>query len=495
MLGFAREVVNARFYGTSRELDTFIAATTIPTIVFGLFNGALVSALVPLFTRWFATSDRASAWRLASTILNVLFLVLCALAVAGWYLAPFYVPAIASGFTHEQAASAVDMTREIIPGVVTTSLAGAISALLNAQGRFTSAALQGVAINICTIGTVILFAPHWGIGALVLGTLLGLIAQLLVQLPALAALGGYRPIVALDHPGLRELLLVIGPIVLGSLGGQAGLYLDRHFASGLPAGAISGMNYAIKLVSFPQTVFATTLATVLFPLLASEFARSNRGAVRRAVESSLQIVNVITIPATIGLIVIAGPLVRVLFERGAFGPQATALTAALVPFAALGLVAIAVNVILSRCTFACSAVWPTVAISLSSVILNIALALAFLPSLGARGLLLAGSLSQVAQAIALAIVVRGLIGSIGWRGVAWQALRVGAAASVMAGVIAYLEYVAEPRVTTVAQDTLFVAVALALGGVVFVVMARALGVREIDRLAAMVRAKLPGTRA
>ncbi len=450
---------------------------------------------MPLFTRWFAAGDRQSAWRLASTILNVLVVVLCLLSVAGWYLAPFYVPAIASGFTHDQAASAVEMTRAIIPGVVTTSLAGALSALLNAQGRFTSAALQGVAINICTIGAVVLLAPHWGIQALVFGTLLGLIAQLVVQLPALLALGGYRPIVALDHPGLRELVLVIGPIVLGSLGGQAGIFLDRHFASGLPVGAISGMNYAIKLTSFPQTVFTTALATVLFPLLATEFARANRAAVRRAVESSLQIVNVITIPATVGLIVIAGPLVRVLFERGAFDPHATLLTASLVPFASIGLAAIAINVVLSRCTFACSAVWPTVAISLASVVLNIVLVLVFLPSLGARGLLLAGSLSQVAQAVALAFVVRGLLGSIGWRGVAWQAVRVGIAAAVMAGVIAYLEYVAAPRVTSVSQDALFVIVALSLGGTIFVVTAKALRVAEIDRVAAMLRAKFSGTRA
>lgn len=449
---------------------------------------------MPLFTRWFAGNDRASAWRLASTILNLLAVALCGLAVLGWYLAPYYVPAIASGFTHDQAASAVEMTRAIIPGVVTTSLAGALSALLNAQGRFTSAALQGVAINLCTIAAVVILAPHWGIQALVLGTLLGLIAQLVVQLPALLALGGYRAVLDFRHPGLRELGLVIGPIVLGSLGGQAGIFLDRHFASGLPVGAISSMNYAIKLVSFPQTVFTTALATVLFPLLASEFARANRAAVRRAVESSLQIVNAITIPATAGLIVIAGPLVRVLFERGAFDPHATALTASLVPYAAVGLAAIAVNVVLSRCTFACSAVWPTVGISLASVVLNVVLALTFLPALGARGLLLASSLSQVAQAIALAIVVRGIIGSIGWRGVGWQAVRVVAAACVMGGLIAYLEYVAEPRVTTLAQDGLFVVIALALGGVVFVVTARAMRVHEIDRVAAMLRAKIGGTR-
>ena len=495
VLGFGREVVNARFYGTSRELDTFIAATTIPTIVFGLFNGALVSALVPLFTRWFGADDRDSAWRLASTILNVLALLLCGLSVLGWYLAPFYVPAIASGFSHDQAAAAVEMTRAIIPGVVTTSLAGAISALLNAQGRFTAAALQGVAINIATIAMVVILAPHWGIEALVWGTLLGLIAQLLVQLPALLMLGGYRPVLALDHPGLRELFAVIGPIVLGSLGGQAGIFLDRYFASGLAVGAISGMNYAVKLTSFPQTVFAAALATVLFPWLATEFARANKGAVRRAVESSLQIVNVITIPATVGLIVIAGPLVRVLFERGAFNPQATLLTASLVPYAAVGLAAIAVNVVLSRCTFACNAVWPTVAISLGSVVLNVALALALLPSLGARGLLLASSLSQLAQAVALAFVVRGLIGSLGWRGVFWHALRVGVAAGVTAAVIAYLEYVAEPRVTTLAQDLLFVVVSLALGGVVYVVVARALGVREIDRVAQAIAAKFRAARA
>jgi len=314
MLGFGREVINARLYGTWWQMDAFLAAATIPTILFGIFNGALVSALVPVFSEYVARDDWEGVRRLASTIFNGLLLALTMLAALGWALAPELVPVVAQGFPPQQLAVTVEMTRWLLPSIVATSLAGVASAMLNAHQRFFWSAVQGTAINLVTIAVVLALNPKMGIFALVLGTALGLFAQLLVQLPALVQLRMWRPVIDLSHPGLAKIWEMLGAIVVGSAAGQIAIFFDRHFASTLSPGYISGMNYATKLVGFPQQVFAAAIATVIFPLLASQFASANRNGIKRSVVMGLRLVNLVTIPSVFGLIALSYPIMTV---RGA----------------------------------------------------------------------------------------------------------------------------------------------------------------------------------
>ena len=208
---------------------------------------------------------------------------------------------------------------------------------------------------------------------------------MLVQLPAFLAIGKYRFTIDLHHPGLRKIWTLLGPIVVGSAAGQLALFFDRFFASTLQPGYIAGMNYATKLVNFPQQIFAAAIATVIFPLLAAQFARENRRGVARSAVTGLRLVNFITIPSVCALIVLAHPMVQTLFERGTFGPAATDLTVGLLPFAAIGLVALAANVVLTRCCFACRETALPVAISVITVLLNVLLSMVWLPTLGRRG--------------------------------------------------------------------------------------------------------------
>ncbi|MBV8246742.1 MAG: murein biosynthesis integral membrane protein MurJ, partial [Candidatus Eremiobacteraeota bacterium] len=405
LLGFMREVVNARFYGAHREMDIFVAAATVPTILFGAFNGALLSALVPTFSSYLARGEERSLWRLASTIINTIFLTLSVCAVGGWLLAPYYVPIVARGFSGSSLYETIRMTQWLMPTIVATSLAGVVSALLNAYHRFSATAIQGIAINIATILCVIALFHNLGIYALVLGTSLGLVMQLLVQLPSLIALRKFQWCLDFRHPGFAQIGRMLGPILVGSAAGQIALFFDRYFASSLPSGYMSGMNYAVKLANFPQQIFAAAIATVLFPLLASQFAVDNREGVRRVLTTGLRIVSFVMVPAVCGILVLRVPIVAALFQRGAFGPSATALTAGLLPYTAVGLFALAANVVLSRCSFACHEVRWTVGISVFSVVANVVLSVLWLPTLGAKGLLLANSVSQTLQALMLLILV------------------------------------------------------------------------------------------
>jgi putative peptidoglycan lipid II flippase len=490
ILGFAREIVNARFYGAQWEMDTFLAAATIPTILFGVFQGALMSALVPLFSSYLAKDDREDAWRLASTILNALLIFAGIAALLGWVFAPWYVPLIAHGFPAPQMTVAIRMTRWLIFTLVATSLAGAISAILNATHHFRAAALQGIAINVVTIACVVWLNGRFGIYALVLGTALGLTAQLIVQLPSFFRLRGYRLVMQLDHPGLRELYRLLGPIMIGSTAGQIAMLLDRYFASMLSPGYMSGMNYAIKLVYFPQQVFAVAIATVIFPVAALQFASKNQAGLRYSISIGLRLVTLITIPATCGLIVLGKLVIETLFQRGAFGPAATALTADLIPYAAVGLVALAANVLLTRFCFACNESRRPVVIALASVALNAGLSLLWLPTLGARGLLLANSLSQGLQAVLLTCLVAKLMRGIDWMAIAQSVGRVIGASAAMTLVINYIYQIGSTTASTFLARAELLAVDVFVGIAIFFAVAHYLGVTEIGVVVQLLFEKL-----
>jgi len=492
VLGFMREVVSAKYYGTRWEMDTFLAAAVVPTILFGVFNGALVSALVPTFSEYLTHGRDDEACRLANTVINGLFLILAVCAVLGYLLAPWFVPIIAHGFPPPQMGVAIRMTRWLMPSVIAVSLSGVFTAILNAHHRFRSAALTGIAVNVVTIGCVLLLFHRIGIFALVLGTALGLTTQMLVQVPALISSRKYRLMLDIRHPGLRRIAHVLGPIIVGSAAGQTALFFDRYFASTLSPGYIAGMNYATKLVNFPQQIFAAAIATVIFPLLASEFAKSNRAGVGQSVIVGLRLVNFIMIPAMCALIVLARPIVQTLFERGTFGPTATDLCAGLLPYAAVGMIALAANVVLTRVCFACKETNWAVVVSVVAVIVNVLLSLAWLPTLGARGLLLANSLSQMIQAVLLLSIVVRVVRGVDWSQLSVAILKIVTASAIMTGALHWIQALGVQPADTFASRAWFLFGQLAIGALVFLAVARILNVEELPLALRLIMQKFEG---
>jgi putative peptidoglycan lipid II flippase len=479
LLGFGREVLNARYFGASGDMDAFLAATVVPTILFGVFNGALVSALVPIFSDYYVHDREEDAWQLASTLILCVTGGLVFAAAIGAWLAPVYVPWFARFHGH-RLDEAIVMTRWLMPCIIATSLSGILAAILNAYHRFAATALQGVFANVLTIVLVVVGFRQFGIGALVLGTLAGAFAQLLVQIPAFFGLHRFRFVLDWKHPGMQRLMLVLGPVAVGSAAGQIAMFFDRYFASGLSEGSIAGMNYAVKLVGFPQQVFVAAIATVIFPLFASQFASKNRTAMRRTIATGLKIVLFLTIPSALGLCMLAGPIIQTLFERGAFTPEATVLCASLLPYAAVGLVAIAANIILTRYLFASNAVRATIVISVATVIVNVLLSIWWLPSLGARGLLLANAVSQTLQTLALGAVVWRLLGGFDVRGILVSAFKVLSCSAAMGVALAVVQiYRVPPDPTFVARAT-NLSEHMIFGGVLFFALARIVDSEELD---------------
>jgi putative peptidoglycan lipid II flippase len=479
LLGFGREIVLAHAYGTRSEMDAFLNASMIPTILFGVFNGALVTALVPTFSEYLSQGRADEVRKLGSTVINSLLVALTALAAAGWLLAPAFVPIVAHGFPPAEQALVIQMVRWLMPGIIATSLAGVCSAMLNANRRFLIPALPGIVANVTTIAFVMTLDRKLGIFALVLATLIGLGGQLLVQVPEVLRLGLYRFEIDLRHPGLAKAWGFLAPVVVGSAAGQINLAFDRYFASTLSAGSTAGMNYASKLVNLPIQVVAVAIATVTFPLIASQFANTNRAGMRHSISLGLRMVSFIAIPCAAGLSVLAYPVVQTLFERGAFGAQATALCASLLPFACVQLVASSYVVVLSRACFACQEMRWTVIGSVAAVAANIALSVAWLPHLGARGLLLANGVSNCFQAVFLIVLLARLIRGFDWQTQFSSIARITLAALAMVVAVHWIDSLGFVPAANLGARAFYLAGNLIIAATVFLAVSRALGVEEL----------------
>jgi putative peptidoglycan lipid II flippase len=487
LLGFAREVVNAKYFGESWELDAFLVAAIIPTLVFGVFNGALVSALVPVFSEYFATKKAEDAWRLSSTVLNVLFVLLAVGAVLGWLAAPYLVRLVAVGFPADHTAETVRMTRILIPTIIATSLAGVLQALLNAQRRYRAAALQGIALNVCTIAGVLLFFRQYGIYALVFATAAGLVAQLLVQIPSYLRRCKYRFVLDLKHPGLSALYVILGPIVVGSAVGQVNLLVDKYFGSTLPAGAIAAMNYATKVVGVPQQLFAVAIATVIFPILSAQFASREIDSLRNTASTGLRMTALITLPAAAGLIVLGQPIISVLFERGAFTSGDVVRTAGAMQFYALGLLGLAASIVLTRCFFAMRDSRTPVIVAIGVMALNVVCSALLVGPYGVNGLAASNSISSLCEAFVLFWLLHRRIGPVdeGADLIGSCVLRVGITSLAMGGAAFAVHKLLWHDAGTLLQHATTLAAAILTGGIVFLAVGTVLRVRELALLLAM----------
>ncbi len=490
VLGFAREVVNARYFGERWELDAFLVAAILPTLVFGVFNGALVSALVPIFSGYFVAGKDEEAWRFSSTVINALVILLSALAVIAWIAAPLLVRVVAKGFPAPEAGVATVMTRILMPTIIATSIAGVLQALLNAQRSYRAASLQGAALNVCTIVAVLALYRSYGIYALVFGTAVGLFAQLLIQIPNYLARCKYRFALDLHHPGLRSLAVILGPIIVGSAVGQVNLLFDKYFASTLQPGNIAAMQYATKVVGFPQQLFAVAIATVIFPILSAQYATNELASLRATAFNGLRMTALITIPAAFGLIALARPIISVLFERGEFTPGDVVRTAGAMQFYAVGLLGIAASIVLTRCFFAMHDSKTPVLIASVVMVLNVVLSALSVGRFGINGLAASNSFASLVDAAVLVLLFTRRVGiahEAPDRGsFATTFLASAAMAAAASGVSTALWRVPAPFW----QHASILLLAMIAGGIAFLMVGAGLRMRELGELRSLVSARL-----
>src|SRR3989440_3673562 len=346
VLGFARDMVVALAFGAGPITDAFFVAFRIPNILRRLLaEGALSTAVIPVFTDYAVNHPRGELVRMLRAILAAALLVLGVTTLVGVLAAPWLLSVIAPGFSEPgQRDLAVLLTRVMFPYLILVGLAAFAMGVLNSQGRFFVAALGPAVLNVGMIAAVLFLARRLDppIVALAIGVLVGGVGQLLVQLPGLRALGLLvPPSRELRHPALGRVARLLLPAVFGLAAVQVMVFVNTLLASLLPAGSISFLYYADRVMEFPLGIFGIALASASLPAMSRQAAEGDTRALADTLNFALRLAVYICVPATVGLLVLRMPITRVLFERGRFTSADTVAPAQALSGHAVRLVAFA----------------------------------------------------------------------------------------------------------------------------------------------------------
>jgi putative peptidoglycan lipid II flippase len=401
VLGWLRLVVIANTFAAGPELDSFFAAFRIPDLIFQLVAaGALGSALIPIVSGLLATGEESRAWRVVSTVTNLMLVGLLVLAVLLFVLAPLVVPAITPGFVGTERERTIELTRLMLLSPIFLALGSVATSVLNAAGRFVAAAIAPVVYNLAIIGATFVLAPAFGVEGLAIGVVLGSLGHFLVQLWSVRRLGfRYSPRIDTTDPQARTALWLMAPRALGLGAGQVTFVVMTSLASTLGAGAITAYNVAFTLLQIPIGVIGVPLGTVVFPSLSREVALGNETEYVSLLTRALRLLIYTMVPIAGLLAILRVPIVQVLFP--AFDPKAVEATSSTLLFFMVGLAAHALIAILARAFYARQDTRTPVAAAILAVIINSSLAFAFVGPLGRPGLALAIAIAAWVEAIVL----------------------------------------------------------------------------------------------
>jgi len=391
VLGLARELIFAALFGGGRALDAFTVAFRIPNLLRDLFaEGALSTAFVTTFSKTIARGGDEAAWRLANKVATMTALVLGALCVLGMVFSDSLVALLAPGFDHDKAALTAHLTRIMFPFILLVSIAALVMGMLNAKNVFGVPAMASSFFNIGSIiGGLALgywIDPHFGLRALIglaFATVIGGALQLAVQLPSLARLGyRFRPDLRWRDAGVKAVLLLMGPSVIAASTTQFNVLINSIFASGLEDGAIFWLAAAFRLMQLPLGIFGVALGTVTLPLLSRLVVAGRMDAFRSELARAMRWAMLLTLPATAGLMMLAEPIISVVYQHGKFTDYEAAQAAGALRFYAIGLAGYAALKVLVNAFYALDRRKTPMLVSFLAVGLNILLNWIFTVRLG-----------------------------------------------------------------------------------------------------------------
>jgi putative peptidoglycan lipid II flippase len=416
VIGLVRQVLISRAFGTGSAIDAFYAASTYPDLIFSLVaGGALSSAFIPTFTGFLVKDDRSGAWKLASSIVNLILLVLIGLSVVSAIVAPHIIRyVLAPDFPPSEQALAASLLRILLVAPAIFSVSGLIMGILNAHQRFLLPALAPSMYWLGMIFGLLFLVPSMGIFGLAWGAVIGAAMHLAVQVPDLAKLPGrfYLPSLGLDNPSVREVGRLIAPRLLGVAVVQINFVVNVIIASGLPVGSLSAIKNAWMVMTVPQVVIAQAIAIAALPTFSAQAARGAAAEMRTSLAATLRGVLLLSLPASLGLILLRRPLIALLLQRGEFDAHSTDLVAWALLWYAAGLIGHNVVEILSRAFYALHDTKTPVFVGAAAMALNVIFSFAF-SMLFLRfgwmphgGLALANSLATVLEMTALFLLMR-----------------------------------------------------------------------------------------
>jgi putative peptidoglycan lipid II flippase len=516
VLGLAREIALTNLFGASRAVDAFELATLIPTSFYDLLIGGHVnSAIIPVLSEIVTRDGQKALWKLVSVLFSIVTVILSLLILLLEIFAPGVIGIVGSGFDPAKMALATHLLRLIAPSLIFMSLFAVLSGTLYALREFTWPAFAGVVFNGCIVlGTILLAPPFglspvvqgthidlvmmrqaWGISASAIGWLVGSLAQLGLQFPGLR---GARIHLTLNwrHPAVRKIGWLYAPVMFS-------LVMDtlviRPFSSNLASqtgdGSLGYMGWATTLIQFPQGLVATAISIAILPTLARQAAlvtAEGRQAFKDTLGLGLRLATTLIVPAAVGLFVLAGPIIGLLFQHGAFGPRDTAVTALALRLYLIGLPFAALDLLLVYAFYARQDTLTPALIGLLSLIVYMLTALALFPRYGLFSLMIADSFKHVIHATVSGYLLVRRIGGLKGQNVLLTMGKTAFAALVMGvvGAFATPYFTAWIGTSNLLREILLVAVTGGVCAGTYLVLSVSLGIHELRWLSGVLMGRL-----
>ena len=493
ILGLVREQVRAALIGTSAASDAFGVATMLPNLFRRLFaEGAMTAAFLPVFSEYLSKGDEESTNAFLSRFITLLTCVVAAFSLLGAAVTPWIIDTFfASEFQNVsgKVALTIALTEWMWPYLFFVSLAAVLQAVLNAHKIFGPSAFTPVLLNACIIGcglglAAIMPNPAHG---LVAGFVVGGVVQLGFQVPFLLrwTRARVRFDLRLSDPGVQRVLRIMAPGVFAAGIYQINVFVSQWIASSLPGGSIASLQYSIRLQELVLGLFVVSVAQVILPTLSEQTARDDHSGVVDTLGHASQLMVWVTIPATVALMLIGEPILRLLFQFGAFDADSTSMTHQALFFHALGLLPIALSRVQSQVFFAYKDLKTPTLVAAVVMVVHVGLCYGLAVPLGMNhaGIALAGSVAALLNTVIFVPVLRRRIGALGGRSLTSFALKVSAATALMGGALwGYEQMWSAAGVQTHLGIGLWVAGAVIGGGGIYVVVCHLFGINELGEL-------------
>jgi putative peptidoglycan lipid II flippase len=468
-LGFVREMSIASVFGAKTITDAYVVAQVLPATLAGLVGGALTTVFIPVFLEQKEKYGEKQAWMAANTVISVsIIYLLIATIFASIFTYPF-TALIAPGFSQDRRDLAVLITRMMLPGLVLYGLLGLFTGLLQSYKHFFIPAIGGLLFNIFIIGFILLFGRRFPAGSLALGNLAGVLSQVIIAFWYLKKrMSHFEWHIDFNHPAVKQTFYLMIPILIGTSAGYINLIVDRIFASGLPEGSISALNFAARVRDLPVSLFASSIATAIYPTTSELVANNDIDRIRNLLNKMLSFTWLIILPATAGLIALDKDIIRLIFERGAFDTRATYLTAGALKYYSLGIFAVASSPIMARTFYSFQDTITPVVVSFISIGLNILLNTILVRSMFHEGLALATSISGTVTFILLIFLLRRKMGNIGGKILLLDFSKIAFASLVMGCVVKGLNLKFARPNANVVYEIISISVLMLIGILVYI---------------------------
>lgn len=443
IFGFIRDMVVARVFGAGMVADAFFVAYRVPGLLRELFaEGSMSAAFIPVFSGYLHEKGREEALKVAKATFTLLIIILIIVTIIGIAAAPWVVTLIAPGFhaSGDKFDLTVHLTQIMFPYLLFVSIAALFMGILNTLGSFVIPGLSSVALSICMISGIYIFAPLFSLPVfgLAIGVFLGGICQFAIQIPSLwkrgMKMGWYfKP----SHPGVIQIGKLMVPMILGLSVTQINIFVDSILSSYLDEGSIAYLYYGIRLIHFPLGIFGVAMASAILPTLSASAVRKDYAEVRNTYSFAVRLLLFITLPAMVGLIVLRIPIVSVLFQSKAFDYTATIGTADALLFYAVGLWAFAGTRVTAQVFYSLKDTKTPVKAGAIAVIANVVFSIILMKPLKHGGLALGTSIAAMVNLSFLIYALRKKLGRINMREIIGS-LKTILPANILMGVVAWL---------------------------------------------------------